>query len=109
MFFDDADDARTQVTFGRALRHLLLFQLKLAADALRDFLFSPASVIVFLLDALRRPRLQDSYYVRLMLLGRRTDRLINLFEEHADKGDHTIDEAVETLERMARGGDGPQG
>jgi hypothetical protein len=29
--------------------------------------------------------------------------MINLFEEHRDLGEHTIDEAIETLERMATG------
>jgi hypothetical protein len=68
------------------LRHLLLFQLKLAADALRDFVLSPLSIAAFVLDVLRKPRIEDSLYLRLMLLGRRSDRMINLFDEYRDAG-----------------------
>ena len=38
-----------------------------------------------------------------MLLGRKSDRLINLFDEHKDAGHYTVDEAVEELERLVRG------
>ncbi len=78
--------SRVRVTAGRALRHLIVFQLKLAADAFRDLLLSPLSVAVFVIDALTRPTVEDSLYLRLMLLGRRSDRMINLFDEHTDTG-----------------------
>ncbi len=101
MFFREPAEAETQVTFGRALRHLVAFQIKLAADAVRDFIFSPVSIVVFILDSIRKPSLEDSLYVRLMLMGRRSDRFINLFDEHRDKGERTMDEAIETVERLA--------
>ena len=78
-------------------------QLKLLADAARDLVMSPVSVVVFALDALRKPRLEDSLYLKLMLLGRRSDRLINLFDEHRDAGHYTVDQAVEELEQMVVG------
>ncbi|QFU77349.1 hypothetical protein EY643_17705 [Halioglobus maricola] len=101
MFFKGPDKAPTQVTFSKALRHLVVFQLKLGADALRDLLMSPLSILVFLIDAVRKPALEDSLYVQLMLLGRRSDRFINLFDEYEDKGHHTMDEAIESLEKLA--------
>lgn len=85
-----------------ALRHLIRFQIKLAADAIRDLVFSPLSVVVFILDAVRRPELKDSLYLRLMVWGRRTDAAINLFDQHLDGGDFTIDEAVDELEQRLR-------
>ncbi len=100
MFFKIPDSSRAEVTTGRALRHLLVFQVKLLADALRDLLLSPVSVLVFVLDALRKPRLEDSLYLRLMLLGRRSDRAINLFDEHKDAGHFTVDQAIEEVEAM---------
>jgi hypothetical protein len=100
MFFRTPADSRAEVTTAQALRHLLVFQVKLLADALRDLLMSPVSVLVFILDTLRKPKLEDSLYLRLMLLGRQSDRIINLFDEHKDAGHFTVDQAIEELEAM---------
>ena len=102
MFFRTPADSRAEVTTAQALRHLLVFQVKLLADAFRDLLMSPVSVLVFILDTLRKPKLEDSLYLRLMLLGRRSDRMINLFDEHRDAGEFTIDRAVDELEDLLR-------
>ena len=102
MFFKLPEESPARVTGRQAVRHLLVFQLKLAADALRDLLMSPLSVLVFIIDAVRKPTLEESLYLRLMLWGRRSDRLINLFDEHRDAGHFTVDEAVEELERIVR-------
>lgn len=101
MFIGDEKD-ETRVNTVTALRHVLVFQLKLAADALRDFLMSPLSVLAFVLDAIRQPKFEDSLYLRLMLFGRRSDRWINLFEEYRDSGAFTIDRAVDDLEGALR-------
>ncbi len=106
MFLRDdgpADSAGSRVSTITALRHLLVFQLKLAADALRDFLLSPLSIVAFVLDATLKPRPERSLYLRLMLIGRRSDRVINLFDEHRDAGEFTIDSAVDELESMVMG------
>lgn len=104
MFIDDGQPCGTRVTTRSALRHVLIFQVKLAADALRDFLLSPLSLLAFGLDALRKPPVEKSLYLRLMLLGRRTDRVINLFDDHKDSGEFTIDRAVDELESILRPG-----
>jgi hypothetical protein len=109
MFIDDSDKPAARVGVLRALRHLIVFQIKLGADALRDIVLSPLSVLVFLIDALRRPDLEDSLYLRLMLLGRRTDAMINLFDQHKDAGAYTIDEAVDELQRQIQRRDGERG
>lgn len=100
MFLKTPSDSKASVTTGQAFRHLLVFQVKLAADALRDFLLSPISVLVFLIDAIRKPKLEDSLYLRLMVLGRKSDQVINLFDEHKDKGHFTVDEAIEELAEL---------
>lgn len=114
MFFDTPKDSNARVTLGPALRHLVVFQLKLGADALRDLFLSPLSILVFIVDAIRKPTLEESLYLRLMVLGRRSDEYINLFDQHKDKGNFTMDEAIETVARMAtdaheerRRGNGP--
>jgi hypothetical protein len=102
MFIDDHTQPGARVTTLRALRHVLIFQLKLAADAFRDFLLSPLSIAAFLIDSVRQPRVEDSLYLRLMLIGRRSDRMINLFDDHRDSGEFTIDRAVDELEDILR-------
>ncbi len=96
--FKNQQAAPKSLSTGGALRHLLVFQLKLAMDALRDFALSPLSIVVFVLDALRQPPLEDSLYLKLMQLGRRSDRLINLFDEYGDEG-YTVDNAVSEVEQ----------
>lgn len=103
MFFSTDEDSKAQVSTARAFRHMLIFQIKLAADALRDLILSPISILVFIADALRKPALEDSWYLRLMLLGRKSDRLINLFDEHKDAGHYTVDQAVDEVEQLVRG------
>lgn len=106
MFFNTKDDSKAQVSTGRALRHMLVFQIKLAADALRDLVLSPVSILVFIADAVRKPALEDSWYLRLMLLGRRSDRVINLFDEYKNAGHYTVDQAVHEVEQLVRGAGG---
>jgi len=100
MFFEIKENSKAEVTTPQALRHLIVFQLKLATDAFRDLLFSPISIFVFFVDAIRKPKLEDSLYLRLMVLGRKSDRTINLFDEHKDAGHFTVDQAVEELEDL---------
>ena len=99
-FFQTPSDSKAKVTTGQAFHHLLVFQLKLLADAGRDLLLSPISILVFVLDALTKPTLENSLYLRLMLLGRRSDRVINLFDEHKDAGHFTVDQAIEDVEDL---------
>jgi hypothetical protein len=102
VFLEPKDKSETRVMTLTALRHVLVFQVKLAADALRDFVMSPLSVIAFAIDVARKPRIENSLYLRLMLLGRRTDRAINLFDEHKDAGAFSIDRAADELEELVR-------
>lgn len=102
MFFSTDDKSKAQVSTSRAFRHMLVFQIKLAADALRDLVLSPISILVFVADAIRKPALKDSWYLRLMLLGRKSDRHINLFDEHKNGGHYTVDQAVHEVEQLVR-------
>ena len=100
MFFRTEQHSKASVSTTTALRHLLVFQIKLMADALRDLLMSPISLVVFIVDAVRKPALEDSLYLRLMLAGRRSDQIINLFDEHKDAGHFTVDQAIEEVADM---------
>jgi len=45
-----------------------------------------------------------SLYLKLMLLGRKSDKFINLFDDHKDAGHFTVDHAVDELEELVLGG-----
>jgi|TARA_B100001971_G_scaffold214256_1_gene250721 hypothetical protein len=64
------------------LRDVLAFQLKLALDGLRDVLLIPVSMITLIVGAIKHPKTPGVYFYRLLHLGRRSDRLIDLFGEH---------------------------
>lgn len=87
------------LSLRHSLSRLLTFQFKLAMDALRDFALSPVSILVFIIDTLRRSAPQDSLHQRLMNLGRRSDRLINLFGEYSEADHYTVDETLTEIER----------
>ncbi|MEW6981316.1 hypothetical protein AAD001_01545 [Colwelliaceae bacterium 6471] len=61
------------------IRDAFVFQVKLGLDALRDLLLSPFSVLSVIVDIVRNPTVQDSYFYRLMKLGHKSDHWINLF------------------------------
>jgi hypothetical protein len=82
-----------------ALRNLLFFQVKLALDAARDFALSPVSILAFILDLITQPEPEKSYYLRLMRLGRRSDEMINLFEQHEASTHYTVDKTLHDVER----------
>jgi len=85
------------------IRDLVVFQVKLAIDALRDIVLSPVSLVAGLFDLILegdRPR----HLYRVLLLGRQTERWINLFGE-ADRveprslstGDEDSPESLDTI------------
>lgn len=84
----EATGARTDSEAGTGtwalLRRLLVFQIKLALDGLRDLLLSPASLIAVLLGLLGGRQHRDLPFRRLLEFGRRTDAWIDLFDSHSD-------------------------
>ena len=87
--------SKKPITPIRSVRCLLIFQLKLAADAIRDLVMSPVSIVMFILDLVLRLPEQESHYKQMMIFGRKTDRWINLFEEHYDSSGAPIAQKVE--------------
>ncbi len=99
MFFKGSGEAEQQISTNRALRHLVVFQIKLAMDAIRDVALSPVAIFVFVVDAVRKPKIEDSLYLRLMSAGRQSDRMINLFDEYSEQGHYTVDETIAGVEK----------
>lgn len=89
------------------MRDLLVFQGKLALDALRDLALSPISLTAGVLGIIRDPDRPGRYFYSLMKLGTRSDRWINLFgasrmvgyEPGQDK-EPSIDGLVNHLENL---------
>ena len=65
------------------IRDMLIFQIKLAMDAIRDLLLSPVSIICGLADILKGHSLSRSYFHKLMDFGHQTDSWLNLFGSHS--------------------------
>lgn len=69
------------------IRQAIVFQLKLGLDALRDILMSPVSIVLVVADVVMGNNQQQSYFIRLMGLGKKSDHWINLFAVDSPKGE----------------------
>lgn len=89
-----------KMTSGERLKELLVFQVKLLADAGRDLLLSPVAIICSVMDAISDSPKDKSYFEKLMSFGRKTDHHINLFKHiPVNQGKvETVDDAAQYLE-----------
>ena len=97
MHLEDLPENET-LPLNKALRHLVVFQIKLFVDAMRDLILSPISLVALVIDALTRPTVKESLSYKLMHAGRRSDRVINLFDEYYSTENFTIDHTVAEVE-----------
>jgi len=91
-------------TIWPQFRRLLVFQLKLYIDALRDLIMSPMSVVVFLLDVIQGNKGDKALFESLMQFGRKTERAINLFDQHDtdDENYRGVDSLLGQVEELVR-------
>lgn len=61
------------------IQQAIVFQFKLGLDALRDILMSPVALVLVAVDVVLANNHQQSYFLGLMRLGKRSDHWINLF------------------------------
>lgn len=89
----------------RLIRDVLVFQLRLGLDALRDLLLSPISIVAGLADLI----FGGTRFYAVLAAGRRTETWIHLFGEldRAEMRDATdaappaaVDAIVERMERL---------
>ena len=73
------DDSPSKNERWPLIRQAIVFQLKLGLDALRDILLSPVSIVLVVVDIVMANSHQQSYFIRLMGLGKKSDHWINLF------------------------------
>ncbi len=79
----------------------LVFQVKLALDALRDFVLSLVSVACLVFDLLRGQTMEKSLFYRLMVIGHKSDSWINLFGTRSHEGqmsEENVDQLFAKLE-----------
>ena len=100
---DDINTNKTD-TISHPVKRLLIFQVKLAVDALRDIILSPVSIFCSVMDSIQDKSGEDSYFERLMIFGRNTEKRINLFEHHQksdlEKKDVSIDSILDSVENV---------
>ena len=103
---NDADNMTSKAgRFWPQLRKLLIFQLKLYIDAIRDIIFSVLSLGAFILDVLQQDHGPDSSFEKILQLGRRTNHGINLFNQfdhEAHEGKNTVDDLIKDVEDKIR-------
>lgn len=63
-------------------KKLVIFQVKLTFDAVRDLFLSPISFCCALLDIIKNNTPEQSYFKKLMIFGGKTDLWLNLFAQH---------------------------
>ena len=77
---------------------VLVFQVKLTADGIRDLLLVPVSLLAALIGLLTSRDDPGKYYKEVLKLGRRSEHWINLFGYRKGRG--TSDEMLEPLQAM---------
>lgn len=82
------------------VRRLLVLQLKLYIDAIRDICLSGLSLGAFVIDLIQGNNGPDCYFDHIMKLGRRTEKAINLFErfDQAAEDEVGVDSILRKME-----------
>ncbi|MEM1433087.1 MAG: hypothetical protein AAGG11_03460 [Pseudomonadota bacterium] len=86
-----ADLSRAELVWA-----VIAFQLKLVADGLRDVLLSPLSIVAGILGFIEGGQTPGRYFRKVIELGRRTERWINLFGSHQQD---TADDLLRPIEK----------
>ena len=91
---------------AQLIRESLLFQLKLIADGMRDFLLVPVSLVATVVGLIRSSENPEEEFNRVIDLGRKSEQWINLFGTHDpihEAGDAgSIDRLVTRAEDVVR-------
>ena len=85
-------------------KEAVIFQLKLAADGLRDLVLVPISMIAALFGLIRGGDYPEKEFRDVIELGRRTERWINLFGTHEPEPgqEPSLDQLLERAESVVR-------
>ena len=101
-----SDGEATPVDRWQFFRDVLVFQVKLALDAMRDVILVPISIGAALLDLVSSGKRTGQRFYRVFAMGKRTDIWINLFDtygnsdESPEAANTTVDSLVAQLEAL---------
>ena len=101
-----SDREVTPVDRWQFFRDVLVFQVKLALDAMRDVILVPVSIGAALLDLVSSGKRTGQNFYRVFAMGKRTDIWINLFDtygnpdESPEAANTTVDSLVAQLEAL---------
>ena len=86
------------------LKKFVIFQLKLYIDAIRDLFLSFLSLLAFLLDVILQRQDEVSYFEQVLRLGRRSEKAINLFNQHDPEAQHdvSVDGVIRSFEERMK-------
>ena len=89
------------------IRDVIVFQVKLALDALRDLVFSPLSIVAALIDLTTGGAHPGRYFYAVLAAAGRTEGWINLFGAPNQSQGHelaardtTVDSFIKQVERL---------
>lgn len=77
------------------LLHMLILQLKLIADGLRDAMLIPVSLVAALGGLLMRTQDPWLWYREVLLWGRASDHWIDLFDSYRHQADPDFDDLMQ--------------
>ena len=87
------------------LRDVLVFQLKMLLDNVRDFALMPVSLAAALIDLIFKGERQGALFYQVLKWGAHSERVIDVYsaiEEHEKPGminpNHTVDAVIARLE-----------
>ena len=86
------------------LRDVLVFQLKMLLDNVRDFALMPISLVAALIDLIFKGERQGSLFYQVLKWGAHSEKVIDVYsaiEEHEKPGvnpDYTVDAVIARLE-----------
>ncbi len=88
------------------LRDVIVFQLKMFLDNVRDFALMPVSLAAALIDLIIRGEREGALFYRVLRWGSHSEEVINVYSAiaHHEKGnfrispDYTVDGVIERLE-----------
>ena len=94
-------DPETRSPRAELIREAAVLQIKLLADGLRDAVLIPVSLIATLIGLLRGGDQADREFRRVIKLGRRSERWINLFGHQRPLGkSHPVGSMDDVLGQM---------
>jgi len=94
----DPDPTRKPIGRSKLVYRVLLFQLKLVADGLRDLLLVPVSLTTGVLGLIAGGNDPERFFRELLRFGRRSDRFINLFDQR--NNDYNEEQWIPTSDEL---------